>query len=196
MRLDKELLRRARNGEEVAFEALVRKYQNLVYTLALRMLANPEDALDVSQDVFVRVWRSLSKFEGRSEFTTWLYRITANTCLDYVKRRKRDRHDSLSLHEAENAEFSAFNYPIEQELERIELRDHVQQILWKMSPNYRAVLVLRDIYGFSYEEVASILQISLSSAKIRIYRARLDFRSRYRQLEQIKSKKRREPHAL
>ena len=160
------------------------------------MVLSHDDANDILQDVFVKAWINLENFRGEAKLTTWLYRITANICLDYVKRRKRDRHDPLSLHEGENAEFAAFNYPIEQELEKIELRDHVQQVLWKMNPNYRAVLVLRDIYGFSYEEVASILQISLSSAKIRIYRARLDFRSRYRQLEQVKSKKRRKPHAL
>ncbi|MEI6530200.1 MAG: sigma-70 family RNA polymerase sigma factor [bacterium] len=183
-----ELLHRAQRGDQTAFAELVRQHQNLVYTLALRILANPEDALDVSQDVFVRVWRALPRFEGRSAFSTWLYRITANICLDYLKRRKRDRHWNKNPEQFEPKEIEE-ECPVEEEIHQLELKDQVSQVLARMNANYRSALVLRDIYGFAYEEVASTLHISLSAAKIRIYRARLDFKSRYRALVGTKEKK-------
>jgi RNA polymerase sigma-70 factor (ECF subfamily) len=184
MPFDKRVLHLAQLGDETAFEELVRYHQNLVYTLALRILANPDDALDVSQDVFVRVWRTLPRFEGRSELSTWLYRVTANICLDSIKKHRRERERCTPFQEEEQPsgdENHGGDFPIEEELDRLDLKDHVDEVLWRMNDKYRSVLVLRDIYGFSYEEVATTLKISLAAAKIRIYRARLDFKSRYRQ---------------
>jgi RNA polymerase sigma-70 factor (ECF subfamily) len=182
MPFEKRILALAQQGDEVAFAQLVRYHQNLVYTLALRILANPDDALDVSQEVFVRVWRTLPRFEGRSELSTWLYRVTANICLDTIKKRRRERERTISFQEEDGLgeESHGLDFPIEEEIDKLALKDHVEQVLWRMSANYRSALVLRDIYGFSYKEVASILRISLAAAKIRIYRARLDFKSRYR----------------
>lgn len=176
-------MRRAKDGDEDAFEQVVREYQNLVFTIALRILANPDDALDAAQDVFLRVWKSLRKFEERSEFTTWLYRITANICLDYIKRKKRERKVPLVWPDDQEERFPEIEVSVEEELRRMEIKDRVEEILEKMSPIYRSVLVLRDIYGFSYEEISRLLRISLQATKIRIYRARLDFKSRLRQLE-------------
>lgn len=181
--MDPEVLKRAQKGDEEAFAQIVSEHQNLVYTVALRILANPDDALDAAQDVFFRVWKSLSKFQGRSEFTTWLYRITANICLDYIKKRKRERRVSLSWPDEQEERFPETDVTIDEEMDRIEVKDRLEEILEKMNPIYRSVLVLRDIYGFSYEEISHLLKISLQATKIRIYRARLDFKSRFRQLE-------------
>jgi RNA polymerase sigma-70 factor (ECF subfamily) len=184
--LDPEILKKAQKGDEEAFSQIVSEHQNLVFTVALRILANPEDALDAAQDVFLRVWKSLPKFQGRSEFTTWLYRITANICLDYIKKRKKERKVSLSWPDEQEERFPEEGLTIEEEVDRIEVKDRLEETLERMNPIYRSALVLRDIYGFSYEEISRLLKISLQATKIRIYRARLDFKSRYRKLEEGK----------
>jgi|YelNatPaOPRAMG01_1025707.scaffolds.fasta_scaffold01628_7 RNA polymerase sigma-70 factor (ECF subfamily) len=180
--MDPEVLKKAQKGDEEAFAQIVSEHQNLVYTVALRILANPDDALDAAQDVFLRVWKSLPKFQGRSEFTTWLYRITANICLDYIKRRKRERRAPFSWPDEQEERFPE-SVTIDEEMDRIEVKDRLEEILEKMNPIYRSVLVLRDIYGFSYEEISRMLKISLQATKIRIYRARLDFKSKFHQFQ-------------
>ncbi len=182
--MDPEVLKRAQRGDEEAFSQIVSEHQNLVYTVALRILANPDDALDAAQDVFLRVWKSLPKFQGRSEFTTWLYRITANICLDYIKKRRKEKKVPLSWSDEQEERFPEEGLTIDDQMDRIEVKDKLEETLRMMNPIYRSALVLRDIYGFSYEEISRLLKISLQATKIRIYRARLDFKSRYRKLEE------------
>lgn len=164
----------AQKGDQSAFEALVTRYEKQVYHQALRLLANPEDAADVTQEVFLKVWRSLPTFQGDSSFATWLYRLTDNAAIDLLRREKKRRGDA-SLDDEEYQWDSTLADPDsspEKKLERQELRRSVAEGLKKLSEEHRRVLVLREINGLSYEEIAGILDLTTGTVKSRIARAR------------------------
>lgn len=164
----------AQKGDQSAFEALVTRYEKQVYHQALRLLANPEDAADVTQEVFLKVWRSLPAFQGDSSFATWLYRLTDNAAIDLLRREKKRRGDA-SLDDEEYQWDSTLADPDsspEKKLERQELRRSVAEGLKKLSEEHRRVLVLREINGLSYEEIAGILDLTAGTVKSRIARAR------------------------
>ena len=164
----------AQKGDQSAFEALVTRYEKQVYHQALRLLANPEDAADVTQEVFLKVWRSLPAFQGDSSFATWLYRLTDNAAIDLLRREKKRRGDA-SLDDEEYQWDSTLADPDsspEKKLERQELRRSVAEGLKKLSEEHRRVLVLREINGLSYEEIADILDLTAGTVKSRIARAR------------------------
>ena len=164
---DTVLLDAARAGDTAAFSELVRRHQEQVYRVALRMLGSPADAEDAAQDAFVRAWRSLGGFRGDSSVTTWLYRIVTNRCLSLLAARRetaqlpeatlRDRGDDLATVVARRAEIDAISTAVA-----------------RLPGDQRAAIVLRDYEGLSYEEVAEILQIGLGAVKSRIHRGRAD----------------------
>lgn len=176
-----ELVSRVKQGDQDAFAQLVEANQNKIYTLALRMTGNPEDAADLAQEAFLRAWRSLPSFQGESSFSTWLYRLTSNLCIDFLRREKRrSTVAAVSLDAEEDAapmEVPDHRFTPEGELERKELRTAVGQALLKLSDEHRQVLVLRELDGLSYTEIAQRLELEEGTVKSRIARARLSLRN-------------------
>ena len=174
--MDEELVRLAAGGDEDAFAALVRRYEDKVYGLALRVLDSPEDAADAAQEAFLSAWRGLPAFRGEAGFSTWLYRLTMNAAVDSLRRNRRQR-GQLSLDDGERAPDLADGGPGPQErAEHAELREAVAAGLTQLSDDHRQVLVLREVRGLRYEEIAQVLALDLGTVKSRIARARTALR--------------------
>ena len=178
MTKDEELriIRRVLDGDVNAFERLVLENQKNVYNLALKMLANPEDALDVSQETFLRAYRSLSGFHGESRFSVWLYRLASNLCIDLLRKRKRSGEVSLTVVNEEDEE-SELEIPDERfspenALDSAERARAVREGLARLPEEYRHILTLREIGGLSYEEIARELELELGTVKSKLFRAR------------------------
>lgn len=180
---DKKLIEKAAGGDVEAFEKIIEEYQNIVYSIALRMAGNETDAFDMAQEVFIKLYRNLSKFDGRSKLSTWIYRVASNTCLDELKKRKRIRDNTKSLNEEfETADDSVVleikdTKPLpEEEIENSELKETLNSAILKLSDQHKEVIILRDIEGFSYEEIADITKNSVGTVKSRLSRARAALR--------------------
>jgi RNA polymerase sigma-70 factor (ECF subfamily) len=176
---DDELVRRAQADDERAFGELVTRYESKVYSLGIKMLRNPEDAEDVLQDTFLRAYRGLKSFKGNSTFSTWIYRITANSAL---MRLRKKQLPTVSIEDADerDAPITIADWapgPVEQLLTQ-ETRDAMQQAIEALPPEFRQVFVLRDVEGLSNGEVAEILDLSVAAVKSRLHRARLKVRNR------------------
>lgn len=169
---EKELVRAAAGGDELAFGELVRLYENKVYHLALRMCGNEEDAGDVAQEAFLAAWRGLPSFRGDSGFSTWLYRLVSNAAIDHLRRTKHQR-GQVSLDDDELNLDAADEAPTPHEAAEIrDLKDAVARGLRALSEDHRAVLVMREMQELSYEEIAETLSLDLGTVKSRISRAR------------------------
>jgi len=170
-----ELVESARHGDDGAFGELVQRTHADTYALARRLVSNDDDALDVVQDAYLRAYRSLSKFRGDAQFTTWMYRITANCASTYLGRRRRHQHGDLG-EIAEVADPRPENDPAAA-ADSSTLRDRLEEAVAALPPRLRAVVVLRDIYDMSHSEIAEELGISESAAKVRLHRARRRLRA-------------------
>ena len=168
----------ARKGDQDAFAELVRLYEKKVFALTTRMCKNPDDAAEAAQDAFLAAWQGLPSFRGDSAFSTWLYRLASNACIDLLRREGRHR-------DAAGPSFNDDDHPVEipdtaatpQELsERKELREEIESGLAALSPEHRQVLILREIHQLSYDEIAKILQLDQGTVKSRINRARKQLR--------------------
>ena len=175
---EKHILARARRGELPAFEELVRRYEKRVYAVALRSSGSPEDAADITQEVFLRAWRSIESFRGDSGFSTWLFRITMNLCVDFA-RHKHAQPQTQPLVGEDDAE-----RPIrdtaptpEEHLDNSELGRELAAALDEVSEEHRRIVLLRDVSGMSYTEIAEILEISEGTVKSRLSRARIALRT-------------------
>jgi len=165
-----------------AFEALVTQYKTRVYALAYRLMGNREEAEDQAQEVFLKIFRSIKDLDEPEKLTSWIYRITTNTCLDALnKRKKQPVAFQYSLADGKEDEFETMQYadtsnltPEETAMQK-ELYRCLQRTLARLDADGRAVIVLRDIEGFSYQEIANQLALQLSAVKMRIHRARLAF---------------------
>lgn len=181
---DQELVQRSLAGDTDAFHELVERYQQKVFNLALRMTNNHEDALDIAQESFVRVFRSLKTFKGDSSFSTWLYRIVNNLVLDELRKHRRRPLVVMSTDAVvstdEGEHLLEFRGPEslqpEEQVVRAETRREIELALRSVSPEHRLVLLLRDVQGFSYEEIAGILNVNIGTVKSRLNRARLSLR--------------------
>ena len=174
---DDELVDRARRGDAGAFGELVRRHQNEVYTVALRMVADRHLAYDVAQDAFVRAWRAIGRFRGDAQFSTWIHRVTVNTALTHRDRRSRTRADSL---EEDFREPEAEGLSPERAAESAEIRPHLEAALVALPDTLRAVVVLKDVYDWSHADIAGELGITVTAAKVRLHRARSRLRSALR----------------
>ena len=172
MEADMLNLKRALRGDERAFEALISPYADATYRLALRMMGNEQDAADMAQEALLRAWRSLSSYKGQSRFSTWLYRITTNVCLDELRKRKNNQNMSIQEMEESGMETVDPAETPEQALERGQLRQELQSAIGKLNEEQRAALVLRDVQSLPYEQIAEILNLNLNTVKSRISRAR------------------------
>lgn len=171
-----EIVVRVRAGDVNAFERLVLEHQKKVYNLALRMLGNEEDALDMAQEAFIRAFNSLDGFRGDSKFSVWLYRLTSNICIDFLRSRSKKQTLSLTCDSGED-EPEELDVPDERFspdtlLENMELRGAVYRGLQTLSPEYRSILLMREINGMSYEEIGRALKLESGTVKSRIFRAR------------------------
>jgi len=169
-----DLVAQAREGDRAAFDALVRATFADTYTLAYRLTGNEEDAHDVAQDTYLRAYKGLKRFRGDAQFTTWLYRITANCASTYLGRRSKHRHEELTQ-DTPIADMDRRRDP-EDRAATVELRAELKEALRRLPPKLRAVVVLRDIYDLPHEEIAEELGISQSAAKVRLHRARRKLR--------------------
>ncbi len=173
-----KLVRLAASGDERAFEQLVFLYETRVYRMALYMTGNREDAQDVSQEVFVRLWTSLSSFRGESTLLTYLMRLTKNISVDLMRRNRRRKIVSLSVYDQDGEE-GAWELPDENEENNPEKsylrREHAEKVrraINTLDADQRQIVVLRDINGLSYREISEVLAISESAVKSRLNRAR------------------------
>lgn len=164
------------DGDVNAYELLVKEYEKNVYNLALRMTGNSEDAYDMSQEAFIKAYNSLSSFRGDSKFSVWLYRIVSNVCLDFLRSRNRKATVSLSVENDEGEEveldIADENSSPQALLDRSLTRDAVRRGLQALPPDHREILLLREIQGLSYDEIAETLDLEVGTVKSRIFRAR------------------------
>ncbi len=169
-----ELVRAAQAGDRQAFDELVRRTYVDTYTLALRLTANEEDAQDVVQESYLRAWRAIGRFRGDAQFSTWMYRITANAAFTAVKRRRRSHSDRLESVD-EPIDLHPENQP-EDAAETAALLGRLSVALEQLPPKLRALVVLKDVYGLPHEEIAEELGISVAAAKVRLHRGRKKLR--------------------
>jgi len=170
-----ELVEAARVGHREAFDELVRRTHADTYTLARRLVSDDEDAQDVVQEAYLRAFRSIRKFRGEAQFTTWLYRITANCAATHLGRRRRHRHDELD-EEVAVPDLDPNHDPVAV-ADAALLRERLQEAIAALPPRLRAVVVLRDLYDLNHGEIAEELGISESAAKVRLHRARRRLRT-------------------
>ncbi|MBX7259054.1 MAG: sigma-70 family RNA polymerase sigma factor [Candidatus Hydrogenedentes bacterium] len=168
--VDRERVARAQTGDYYAFEELVRQYRNDVYGLAFHFVRNREEAWDISQEVFVKAHRSLARFRGDSSFKTWLLRITANQCKDYLKKRRLETVSYNDALEAEEAP-SQFQDP-SSSAEAKEVGEAIQIALNGLPFKHRTAFVLREFEGLSYEEMAKAMECNLGTVMSRLHHAR------------------------
>ena len=171
-----QVIERVLAGDVNAYEQLVTQYEKSVYNLALRMVDNPEDAADMAQEAFIKAYNSLSGFRGDSKFSVWLYRIVSNVCLDFLRRQSRRPAVSLSVEDDEGEDVQ-LDVPDESmspeaQLERKLTRESVREGLKQLPDDYRQILLLRELQGLSYDEIAETLGIGVGTVKSRIFRAR------------------------
>ncbi len=196
---DLTLVKRVRSGDQRAFKLLVERYQRKVYAVALGMLKDKEEAMDVSQEAFVKVYKYLDHFKGDASFYTWLYRITANICIDVLRKRSSGGGEALEFDETLPMDLSEAHIgalgsrlgtnPQKSALRR-ELADKIQEALSTVPEKHRAILLLREIEGMSYEELSRTLDIPKGTVMSRLFHARAKVQkilSQYLELDEHKS---------
>jgi len=179
MNPDEELkvIKKVLKGNRNAFEELVLANQKNVYNLALKMTKNDEDALDISQEAFLKAYRLLDSFRGESRFSVWLYRLTYNLCIDFLRRKPRAGVISLTYHD-ENEDSQVLEIPDvrnlpEETVLRQEMRKDIADSIGALGIHHREILVMREITGMSYNEIADTLAVSEGTVKSRLARARM-----------------------
>ncbi len=174
---EKELILLLQQGDEAAFETLVRLYEKKIYTLCRRMCGNDEDAQEAAQDAFLALWRSAKSFRGDASLSTWLYRLATNACIDLLRRSKRGG-ERVSLDDEETTFELVDAAPLpEQALERKETQRLINEGLAALPEDYRAILLLREAEGLSYAEIAAAMHMELGTVKSRISRGRVLLRN-------------------
>ena len=180
MESDLGLIKRVIEGDKDAFEELIVLYEKKVYNICFRMSGNREDALDLSQEVFIKVYRSVKSFKADSMFSTWLYRVTMNVCVDY-SRKTRSQARQISLYSQEGKGGIPIDIPDERfNPEEYAEKEDRARMVWNainmLSPEHKRILILREISGKSYVEIADILEMEEGTVKSRISRARENMR--------------------
>jgi len=169
-----ELVAAAQRGEREAFDELVRRTYVDVYTLAVRLTANEEDASDVVQEAYLRAWKGIRRFRGDAQFSTWMYRITANAASTMTQRRRRQQATHIE-DVAEPVEMRLEHQP-EGAAESAAALEELSIAVSELPPKLRAIIVLKDVYGLTHEDIAEELGISVAAAKVRLHRGRKKLR--------------------
>lgn len=178
MTVDEEqaLIRRVQSGDTSAFEPLLTAYEKGVYNLCLRMVRNPADAEDLAQETFLKAYRGIAGYRGESKFSVWLYRIASNLCLDFLRQQKRRPTAPLTVEDEDGdlreTELADGRLQPERLLEQKLTGDSLRRGLDALPPEFRQVLLLRELQGLSYEEIGGILGLESGTVKSRIFRAR------------------------
>ena len=165
-----DLIDRCKAGDEAAWRRLVEQTQGDVYALCLRILRDPDDAAEATQEAYIKVWRGLGSFRGDAMFTTWLYRVASNAAISKQRSRKRKRTHETSGDDA-LVQLTAPGSTETEAAARMDVR-LLEQCIAKLPEHYRSVVILRDVYGLSLDEIGSELKISETAAKVRLHRAR------------------------
>ncbi len=173
-----ERIHQCQQGNLQAFEEIVELYEKKIYNLAYRMMGNHEDANDMTQEAFIRAYQALDTFRGDARFSTWLYRIATNVCLDELRKKSRRRTESLDQpiytdDGAVSREIPDWSTNPDEALSKHQIQEMVWKGIQMLPDDQKNVLILRDIQGHSYEEIADITQVSLGTVKSRLNRARL-----------------------
>ena len=183
---ERKIIKKAAAGSADAFEQLLLKYQTPIYNLCLRMTGNPEDAADMTQEAFLKAWRSLSSFQFESSFSTWLYRLTTNTCLEYLRSLKRRPQCSLTVGDDEGEEqvldVTDKAPTPEEALLSAEERSQLVHALSQLEASQRQIITLRVVNDLSYAEIAEILDVKEGTVKSRLARARDNLRKKLLQI--------------
>jgi len=166
---DKELLKKALSGDISAFEELVSSNEKRIYNLCYRMMKNDQDAQDMAQESLIKAWKSLRKFNMKAAFSTWLYKIAVNTCLDELRRRKGNTQSIEELKEKGHTikDEKSENFEKESDLKYV-----LTQAMDNLEPKEKAIIVLKDIQGYSYEEISIILDCPVGTVRSRLSRSR------------------------
>jgi RNA polymerase sigma-70 factor (ECF subfamily) len=173
---DEALVKAARRGEMGAFEELVARHRDKLYARAFSMTRNEEDAIDLSQEAWIKGWQRLEQFQGDSSFTTWMTRIVINLCLDHLRKQKRHRADSIEAMDDESGgverQMPAMTVNPTEGLERAELRGRIDRALGQLSAEHRAVLVLHEFEEMEYKTIAKTIGCSMGTVMSRLFYAR------------------------
>jgi len=178
---EKELINKSKNGNIEAFEELIEAYQKKVFNLAFRIIGNFDDANELAQEALIRIYKSIRSFKEESSFSTWVYKITTNICLDEIRKRKNKKvvyiDDEIKLTDGEVIRQIEDDKPTpEEKAESNEIKKTVFEAIGKLPEDHKVVIILRDIQGFSYEEIARITKCPEGTIKSRLNRARLTLR--------------------
>ena len=189
MKLDypeRELVDKSKNGDMDAFSELISSYEKKIYNIALRMIGNREDAYDIAQEVCIKIYKNINSFKENSSFNTWVYRITSNVCIDEIRKRKY----AIPLTMVKDPP-TEFEIPIESPnslpediIERKEKIEDIKKCIIELSPEYRIMIILRDVRGHSYEEISNILNLNMGTVKSRLSRARTILKDKLKNMEQ------------
>ncbi len=182
---DRALVARAKSGDRLAFATLLRRYERRIYSVANAMLRNPDDAKDVCQEAFWKAHNALASFDGNAQFYTWMYRITVNLAIDYLRKRRGERvefDDARANGEGSAADPTGISprrlgFDPARALEDRELGQQLERALAALSPAHRAVLILREVEGLSYQEMADVVGCSIGTIMSRLFHARKKMQS-------------------
>ncbi len=179
MQIDEnKLIERASGGDPAAFNRLMEIHEKRMYAVALRMCGNREDAQDCLQEAMLRVYRAISNFKGQSSFGTWVYRITMNTCLDELRRKKNKQNTSLdNMLDQGWAPTDESSSP-EKKVMQNEMRQSIANSIRDLPEDMRSAIIMRDVHGYSYDEIADMLNVNVGTIKSRISRGREKLREK------------------
>jgi RNA polymerase sigma-70 factor (ECF subfamily) len=173
---DEPLVRAAQRGDMVAFEELVARHRDKIFARAFSMMRNEQDAIDLSQEAWVKAWQRLKQFQRESSFSTWMTRIVINLCLDQLRRHKRQRAESIEAMDEESGgverQMPVVTVNPTERLERVELRARIDRALNQLSESHRTVLVLHEFEQMEYKEIARTMECSIGTVMSRLFYAR------------------------
>ena len=171
-----ELIEKAIKGDERSFEALILSCQKKAWNIAIQYMRNENDAMDVLQECFIKIFRNLKNFKGDSRFDTWVYRITVNTCKDFLRKSEKMRQNEFHFVSSEDEDYiksiPSNEATPEETMSRKETADELLKCMELLPAEHKEVIILRDIQNLSYEEISEVLSTSLGTVKSRINRAR------------------------
>ena len=169
LEISEEVINKASQGDEAAFEMIYRKYCGFVYNVAFRIVHTADDAQETTQEVFILLYRKLRGFRFQSSLKTWIYRVTINTAINMSKKRAKERENKVEYNDQIGPTVSA---QIHDEIDREHYENFVRALLNCLTPDQRACIVLRNIEGLSYQEMAEVLKININTVRSRLKRAR------------------------